>query len=180
MKATNTTPRRHYTNCRICGQEMRRPIVVTHGLVLCKTHKRQMATRRRAGVSTAQLSADWGDRLANWRERPAELEQETTDIAGWTDLQVNTLFREIVEKRAVMNGADAMTNSFHPKRANALPDILRSPIFARMSRHAQTVFSRLRIAGLILGARKSFLLTSQSHTGDTQFRTRRKYLLIHP
>jgi hypothetical protein len=65
---------------------MRRPIVVTHGLVFCKEHKRQLGICRREGVNTAQLNAVWRDTLDNWRERPAGLNSETGKRKGATCL----------------------------------------------------------------------------------------------
>jgi hypothetical protein len=86
QQSAKPTFRSRYTNCQICGQEMRRPIVVTHGLVFCKEHRRQLGIRRREGVNTAQLNAIWGDTLDNWRERPAELNSETGKRKGATRL----------------------------------------------------------------------------------------------
>jgi len=69
--------RRGFTVCRICGREMRQPIMVINGLVFCPEHTREFKRRRQEGVSTAELDTAWGDTLKNWRERPPELDQET-------------------------------------------------------------------------------------------------------
>jgi hypothetical protein len=69
--------RRGFTACRICGREMRQPLLVINGLVFCPEHAREFKRRRHEGVSTAELDTAWGDTLKNWRERPPELDQET-------------------------------------------------------------------------------------------------------
>ena len=69
--------RRGFTACRICGREMRQPIMAINGLVFCPEHAREFKRRRHEGVSTAELDTAWGDTLKNWRERPPELDQET-------------------------------------------------------------------------------------------------------
>jgi hypothetical protein len=69
--------RRGFTACRICGREMRQPIMAINGLVFCPEHTREFKRRRHEGVSTAELDTAWGDTLKNWRERPPELDQET-------------------------------------------------------------------------------------------------------
>lgn len=85
---------RRITHCRICGQEMRTPFIVINGLVFCKEHKQQFVGRRRAGVSTEQLSADWGDLLDNWRERPAELDSEIGRRKGATRLSFTQRYQD--------------------------------------------------------------------------------------
>ncbi len=69
--------RRGFTACRICGREIRQPIMAINGLVFCPEHTREFKHRRHEGVSTAELDTAWGDTLKNWRERPPELDQET-------------------------------------------------------------------------------------------------------
>src|SRR5260370_2557557 len=69
--------RRGFTACRICGREVRQPIMVINSLVFCQEHAREFKRRRHEGVSTAELDPIWGDTLKNWRERPPELDQGT-------------------------------------------------------------------------------------------------------
>ena len=69
--------RRRSTACRICGREIRQPLLVINGLVFCQEHAREFKRRRHEGVSTAELDPLWGDMLKNWRERPPELDKET-------------------------------------------------------------------------------------------------------
>lgn len=65
------------TVCGICQREIHRPLLVSNGLVFCQEHTREFKRRRHEGVSTAELNPLWGDTLANWRERPPELDKET-------------------------------------------------------------------------------------------------------
>ncbi len=52
--------RRGFTACRICGREMRQPIMAINGLVFCREHAREFKRRRHEGVSTAELDTAWG------------------------------------------------------------------------------------------------------------------------
>jgi hypothetical protein len=73
---------------------MRIPLVVINGLVFCKEHKQQFVGRRRAGVSTEQLNADWGDMLDNWRERSATLDSEIGRRKGATRLSFTQRYQD--------------------------------------------------------------------------------------
>lgn len=72
------------TRCRICGQEIPLPIVINNGMVLCPEHKREQKRRHSAGVSSEQLSEQWGDLLNHWSACPAELRVEFKRRSGAT------------------------------------------------------------------------------------------------
>lgn len=72
-----TQPRHRSAACRMCGREIRQPLLVINGLVFCQEHAREFKRRRHEGVSTTELDPAWGDTLKNWRERPPELDNET-------------------------------------------------------------------------------------------------------
>lgn len=76
--ARKTHHLRHRPACRICGRELpqSRSLVFIDAHRFCKQHWRQYKIRQREGVTSEDLNSDWSDTFGNWRERPAELNEE--------------------------------------------------------------------------------------------------------
>lgn len=64
--------------CRVCERPLplNRCIIFSDAHRFCSEHWSQYKTRQSEGVAAQNLNPDWSDTLANWRERPAELDEE--------------------------------------------------------------------------------------------------------
>ncbi len=69
----------HHPTCRICQRELplSKSLIIINDRCFCKEHSIAYKTRQRDGVMTSELDAQWLDTIANWRERPIELDHET-------------------------------------------------------------------------------------------------------
>jgi hypothetical protein len=65
--------------CRICQRQLplSKSLIIINDRCFCKEHCTEYKTRQRDGVMTSELAAQWQDTIANWRERPIELDHET-------------------------------------------------------------------------------------------------------
>src|SRR5258708_31111043 len=101
-------------------------------------------------------------------------------IATRTHLQVDLLFRQILDQPPILKRAQPMTDTAHTEVPNALPDILWSAVFSRVRRAAQTLFPRAPVQIPILCRRKALLLACQPDADNAKAIRRRIHQFVYP